>query len=163
MQRELSAAIRAASAEAPTVRQSWRVKDVIAGNTPACPTLESAIDERIAAGASVESVMEIAHVIVRNTRQKLIDARPDFAAMVSSLDTAMLYETQVQGPADVAQMETFRSRCATTLRALVNRLTPHRDALEITIVAAEREIAERERQAVVSRSRFGLTTTGRAS
>jgi hypothetical protein len=163
MQRDLAVAIREATPDISTVRQSWRVQAVIAGKQPVCPTLEAAINERIAAGASEEDVMEIAHVVVRHTRQKLIDARPAYAAMVRSLDSAVLYETQVQGPQDVATVETLAKRCINSLKHLLARTTQQREASEIVIVATQAEIAERERQNQTARSRFGITGNGRAS
>jgi hypothetical protein len=161
MQREIAAAVRAASPDAPHTRQSWRVKAVIAGDQPSCPTLEMVIDERIAAGASEDDVMEIAHVIARHTRQKLMDARPGYAALVRDLDAAMKYETQLQGPQDVATVESFGRRCVNSLRQLLARTTQHRDAADLVIVAAQREIAERERGRAMEKSR--LTIAGRAS
>lgn len=161
MQRAIATAVRAATPDIPTTRQSWRVKGVIAGDQPACVTLEAVIDERIAAGASVESVMNIAFEVVKHTREKLIAARPDFAAMVSSFESAALYETQMQGAADVPQMESFGRRCVNSLKSFISRGHAHRDALDVVLVAAQRAVAEQEQQAVVSRSRLSLG--GRAS
>jgi hypothetical protein len=163
MQRAIAASVRAAAPEIPSVRQSWRVKGVINGTESACPVLEACIDERIAAGASAESILAIPQTLLEQTRQKLMDARPEYAAMVNDLDAAMLYEQQVQGPADVAQMTTLRQRCSASIRDLINRMRPHREATEIVLVAAERALAERERANAMERSRFGLTSTGRAS
>ena len=163
MQRAIAAAVRKASPDVPAHRQSWRVRGVINGSQPACPTLEAVIDERIAAGASEDDVMAIAHTVTEHTRQKLIAARPAYAAMIRDLDVAILYETQVQGPADVVQVESFRSRCMTTLKALLSRTRAHRDAQDLVIVAAEREIAEREREHTMTRARFNLAPRGRAS
>ena len=163
MQRELALAVRNCHAIAPRYRQSDRVKRVIANDQPSCPVLEAVIDERITSGASEESILEIGNVVQRHIRQKLMHARPEYAAMVRDLDLAMIAETQAQGPQDVATVESFGSRCLTKLKNLLNRSNQQREALELVIVATEAEIAERERQYTTTVSRFNLSPRGRAS
>jgi hypothetical protein len=165
MQHEIAAAVRRAAPETqqPGVRQSWRVQGVITGAQPACPTLEAVIDERIAAGAPAELVMEIAHTVVAHTRAKLMAARPEYAALVGTVEAAYLNEQAAQGKADVPQMRTLTQRCMATLRDSLRSLIHHRDALDIAVVATEREIAQREQQHAVARTGLGLAPRGRAS
>lgn len=163
LQRAMSDAIRKAAPSVPVIPQDWRVKDVISGKTPACVMLEAAIDNRIAAGASEESVMQIAYALVSETRRKLMEARPAYAAIIRDLDLALIHETQAQGPADVAQMDTLKQKCANGLRNLLNRLTGHRDAIDIAIDATEHELRAREGGRNSTLTSFGITPTGRAS
>lgn len=163
MQREIANAVRHAYANAPRYRQSDRVKGVIANDRPSCPVLEAVIDERIAAGADADAVLEIGHVVLRHIREKLIAERPEYAAMVRELDLAMVNETAAQGPQDVATVESLGAKCLAKLKNLLSRSTQHRNALDLVIVATEREIAERDRDQTMVRSRFNLTPNGRAS
>lgn len=165
MQMAIAAAVRQAAPATQQAgkRQSWRVQGVITGTQPACPTLEAVIDERIAAGADAESVMEIAYVIVANTRAKLITARPEYAEMCANIEEAFIREQAAQGSADVSQMKVLRGKCAAGLREAWRRLVRHRDALDIAIVSVERATAEREREHATVRASFGLAPRGRAS
>jgi len=165
MQRDIAAAVRrACPAELQAGnRQSWRAKAVIAGDQPACPTLEAVIDERIMAGASAEDVMEIGWTVVRHVRAKLIARRPDYAALVTSVDAAYIHEENVQGPVNVAQMRVLSKRNPSLLRHAWQLLTRQRDATDLAIVATERAMQEHEEQHAVARQRFGLAGKGRAS
>lgn len=159
MQQAIALAVRHAAPpkQTPGIRQSWRVQGVVTGAQPACPTLEAVIDERIAAGASVDDVMAIAHVVVEHTRRKLLAARPDLAALVATPEAAYLAEQEAQGPADVSQMRTLRERCTASLRESWRRLTRHRDALDFAIIATERAIQHDEALAATARARVGAS------